>query len=375
MNQILLKKIFIRLILILAVISICSLNILRTMHVYNEWENDEVKVKQPFEISILSTGKSDFILIEIDGKFIVIDAATYDYSRKINEYLQLKGVNEIEYLVFTHNDKDHIGSAPVILDNYKVNNLIQADYGKNTVYYENYIEAIDRNNLKPILLHKIIDDDLSGAHITIYPAKEESYNKSNDYSIIVGIEYGKYRFLFAADAEDERMNEFIKAAAENGLSGSYTDRKIQEARFLGLGSPKLDKISNSDKNDIFIPDEWVSVITKADGSYKKIVFYNTTIAAFLANEENSKARYEVTQEVPAVKALAEDESIMASESAKAVAEQSQYAELTPGITEMNSVWEPIDSALQTIATGKSAPKSALDTAVTTIKNTIAAIKR
>ena len=66
---------------------------------------------------------------------------------------------------------------------------------------------------------------------------------------------------------------------------------------------------------------------------------------------------------------------MASESAKAVAEQSQYAELTPGITEMNSVWEPIDSALQIIATGKSAPKSALDTAVTTIKNTIAAIKK
>ena len=43
--------------------------------------------------------------------------------------------------------------------------------------------------------------------------------------------------------------------------------------------------------------------------------------------------------------------------------------------EMNSVWEPIDSALQIIATGKSAPRSALDTAVTTIKNTIAAIKK
>lgn len=110
-------------------------------------------------------------------------------------------------------------------------------------------------------------------------------------------------------------------------------------------------------------------------SYSKNPELAEELVEFLANEENSKARFEVTQEVPAVKTLAEDESIMASESAKAVAEQSQYAELTPGITEMNSVWEPIDSALQTIATGKSAPKSALDTAVTTIKNTIAAIKK
>lgn len=110
-------------------------------------------------------------------------------------------------------------------------------------------------------------------------------------------------------------------------------------------------------------------------SYSKNPELAEELVEFLANEENSKARFEVTKEVPAVKALAEDESILASESAKAVAEQSQYAELTPGITEMNSVWEPIDSALQIIATGKSAPKSALDTAVTTIKNTIAAIKK
>ena len=60
----------------------------------------------------------------------------------------------------------------------------------------------------------------------------------------------------------------------------------------------------------------------------------------------------MTAEVPAVAALAEDEAVTASEGAAAIAAQSQYAVLTPGITEMNSVWEPVDGALQTIATGK-----------------------
>lgn len=31
--------------------------------------------------------------------------------------------------------------APVILDNFKINKLVQADYEKNTVQYKNYIEA------------------------------------------------------------------------------------------------------------------------------------------------------------------------------------------------------------------------------------------
>ena len=120
----------------------------------------------------------------------------------------------------------------------------------------------------------------------IDPSNQAAINGMKHFCFLPGTIYAHKVIVQSENMKQIYVNEFIKAAAENGLSGPYTDRKIQEERFLGLGSPKLDKISNSDKNDIFIPDEWVSVITKADGSYKKIVFYNTTIAAFLANEEN-----------------------------------------------------------------------------------------
>lgn len=93
---------------------------------------------------------------------------------------------------------------------------------------------------------------------------------------------------------------------------------------------------------------------------------------FITNEANSKVRYEKTQEVPAVKALAEDEAVKKNAVTVAIATQSQYGELTPGITEMNSVWKPVDAALQTVATGKSEPKVALKEAVAQIKSAIAA---
>lgn len=78
------------------------------------------------------------------------------------------------------------------------------------------------------------------------------------------------------------INEFTKAARERNLP---TDRKMLEEKFLGLGSPKFDKVLNTKKEELVIPEEWLKVIEKPDGSRKKIIFYNTSIAALLKNDE------------------------------------------------------------------------------------------
>ncbi|WP_243281394.1 MBL fold metallo-hydrolase [Clostridium sp. D53t1_180928_C8] len=221
MKTTLIKKARIRVIIVIFVMICSIISFLKIKNDSKRWVDADVTVKLPFEIDILSTGKSDFILIEVEGKFIIIDCGFYENSTKIKEFLNYKDVEEIEYLILSHNDKDHIGGAPIILDNFKINNLVQADYEKSTVQYKNYIEAVERNRLDPILLHSNIITNINGAKITIYPAIKDSYDKSNDYCIIVGVDYGKYRFLFAGDAEDERMKEFIEQD-----TGNYTFLKM-----------------------------------------------------------------------------------------------------------------------------------------------------
>lgn len=221
MKDAILKKVHFRIIIVIIVMACSIISFLKIKSDSKKWVDADVTVKLPFEIDILSTGKSDFILIECEGKFIVIDCGFYENSTKIEEYLNYKDVEDIEYLILSHNDKDHIGGAPIILDNFNIKNLVQADYEKNTVQYKNYVEAVERNNLRPILLHSNIITNINGAKITIYPALNDSYEKSNDYCIIVGIEYGDYKFLFAGDAEDERMKEFIKTD-----TGKYTFLKM-----------------------------------------------------------------------------------------------------------------------------------------------------
>lgn len=78
------------------------------------------------------------------------------------------------------------------------------------------------------------------------------------------------------------INEYMKEANPLGLP---VDRKMLESKILGLGSPKLDKVQNTEKENLEIPDEWLKIIEKPDGTWKKIIFYNTSINTLLRYDE------------------------------------------------------------------------------------------
>lgn len=159
---------------------------------------------------------------------------------------------------------------------------------------------------------------------------------------------------------------FTEGKAAAIISGPWNLEPFKKAG-VNYGVTKLPELSNGENMSAFVGVKSYNV-----SAYSKNAELAEKFVEFITNEENSKTRYEVTQEVPAVKALAEDPVVKESEAAQAVAEQSQFSELTPNIPEMNEVWTPADSALQTIATGKAEPKDALDQAVETIKGQIAA---
>lgn len=159
---------------------------------------------------------------------------------------------------------------------------------------------------------------------------------------------------------------FTEGKAAAVISGPWNLAPFKEAN-IDYGVKELPLLNNGKHMGSFIGVKSYNV-----SSYSKNAELAEEFVTFITNEENSKVRYEKTQEVPAVAALAEDSSVKESEGAMAIAEQSKYAELTPGITEMDSVWKPIDAALQTIATGKVEVKKALDQAVGQIESSIAA---
>lgn len=68
------------------------------------------------------------------------------------------------------------------------------------------------------------------------------------------------------------------------VTGPHT-RSEWGKKILGTGSPKFDKVSETRKEDVEIPQQWKKMIQKEDGSYKKVIFYNTSITALLKYNE------------------------------------------------------------------------------------------
>ena len=159
---------------------------------------------------------------------------------------------------------------------------------------------------------------------------------------------------------------FTEGKAAAIISGPWNVEPFTKAG-INYGIQKLPELANGENMTAFIGVKSYNV-----SSYSKNPELAEEFVKFIANEENSKKRYEITQEVPAVAALATDPVVTESEAAKAVAEQSKFSVLMPNIPQMNEVWVPTDSALQTIATGKAEPKAALDQAVETIAGQIEA---
>lgn len=112
----------------------------------------------------------------------------------------------------------------------------------------------------------------------ISPDNEQVIKNMEHFCTVPGVFYADKVIV---QSEDMRTI-YIKVLTET--FGEDT-RQTWENKILGLGSPKLDKVQGTRKEDIDVPEDWLKVIRKPDGSYKKIIFYNTSINALLNNDE------------------------------------------------------------------------------------------
>lgn len=95
-------------------------------------------------------------------------------------------------------------------------------------------------------------------------------------------------------------------------------------------------------------------------------------AEFATSDEMLLKRFEMTKQIPPVKALMDAEQIKGDEFVAPFLEQAQYAVPMPSIPEMQLVWTPYGAAFSTMWNDGIAPEEALNTAVETIKDAIEA---
>lgn len=85
--------------------------------------------------------------------------------------------------------------------------------------------------------------------------------------------------------QSEKMRQIYVNVLTEAFAGTAFDREHWEKVIDGSGSPKMDKVERTKREDIDIPEAWLHIIQKEDGSFKKIVFYNTSVVALINEKE------------------------------------------------------------------------------------------
>ena len=126
----------------------------------------------------------------------------------------------------------------------------------------------------------------------IDPQNRQELESIEKFCLVPGVAYADEVIVQSEDMRQAYINVLTEFMSGQGRSRAYWEKKI-----LGLGSPKVDKVLSTRKEDLEIPEEWLKVIRKPDGSWKKIIFYNTGVTALLEYNEHMMRKIENVLEI------------------------------------------------------------------------------
>ena len=168
----------------------------------------------PFTVDFLSTGKSDCAVICMDDLVIVSDTADTDDYDQIARCLQGYGIERIDYIILSHYDKDHIGSAAALILNFTVGTVFRPDYQEDSDEFRALLAALAERDTEDIVLtqERVIHTE-HGSLLLDPPDKD--YGDDNNNSLLLTVTYEGHSLLFLGDARKKRMEEFLAAAGDD----------------------------------------------------------------------------------------------------------------------------------------------------------------
>ena len=213
---------------------------------------------QELRVDFYDMGKADAMLVTTpDGTRILIDCGTNKGGKALVERFEKEGVREIDTLIITHYDKDHVGGADKVLEEIDVRQVIMPVYDKESKQHTQFMEALDAAG--DIEIHAMpIGSSVTmgapdGTTLSVTAAHRESYgeDEENDFSLAVRMAYGETTFLFAGDAEAPRQRELLEEGdvACDVLKVPYHGRLVSASEaFLTEAAPRIAYITDDEEN-------------------------------------------------------------------------------------------------------------------------------
>ncbi|WP_157967890.1 DNA internalization-related competence protein ComEC/Rec2 [Paraliobacillus sp. X-1268] len=235
-------------------------------------------------ITMLDVGQGDSIIIELPYRkgVIVIDAAgtmesdfktpsDRTYQQVIKPYLYSRGIGNIDLVVLSHADHDHIGSLPFLLEEFPVQRIVTSTYFTPPQELANVIkkEEINWDYLKKDE-HFMIDQQ---QFYVMHP--EVNQEAENDNSLVIASKIGSLMWLFtgdiSADVEQILVKNYPNIKVDVLKVAHHGSHSSTSSSFLQAFRPQIALISVGENNQYNHPDQ--DVIERL--SKENIIIYRT----------------------------------------------------------------------------------------------------
>lgn len=172
-------------------------------------EGDEVA------FHFIDVGQGDAILITTAEGNILIDTSEKSEREALVNYLSEQNITSLKYLILTHTDADHIGSADYVVENYDVDTVMMTDYTATTKTYERLLTAIENKGTNVIIPELRYVFTLGSLQMTVI-APTEKFDDPNEMSLVIKAVHGETSLMFTGDAEIESEEGILEnwSAAE-----------------------------------------------------------------------------------------------------------------------------------------------------------------
>lgn len=165
------------------------------------------------EVHFLDVGQGLSILVQSEGQTLLYDGGPRSASSYVVSYLQEQNVSEIDYLISSHYDEDHVSGLIGCLSAFLVDNVIGADYVHDSSLYDSFMDGVAAQGLE--VQHPAVGTEYefgSGEFIVLSP--KEISRESNANSVAIKLTNGDNSFIFTGDADYNSESDMVASGLD-----------------------------------------------------------------------------------------------------------------------------------------------------------------
>lgn len=250
---------------------------------YSTVQSSEAATKD-LSVHYIDVDQGDCTLIKFKDYNILIDAGKRDYGDTVVSYLNGLDIDNLDLIIATHPDADHIGGMQYVLEHIHCNKYImpQLPSGiEKTKTEANLISILKVNKVNTEYAVNQKEYDFGEMKLTTFITEQKRDNK-NDYSAVAKVTYKNSSYLFMGDAGKTIENEFMDAGldlkADVLKAGHHGSSKSTSDKFIKYVKPSMVVFSCGVDNEYGHPhNEVLTIMNKYDIKYFRTDYQGTVV--------------------------------------------------------------------------------------------------